>query len=241
MKNLLFLFIAMCFTFGACSNDETTQQEEAEKLDKMYDEIIHYSQVDSQPCTNPEEWAFIKSEPSNCAAYILYNKKIDADILKKKIDNYIAARGKFNEKWGIYNTSVCMTTPLPTGVECADGKPKLIYSSNITTESTKNEDFAILESMRKKIIGFTEINTKTCLNEQDWGMIQLDASQCSVNAGFIVYSKTIDVTILQTKITEYNIAHGKVFEKWKILEDFCDVPKPNSIKCVDGKPTLYIK
>lgn len=121
-----------------------------------------------------------------------------------------------------------------------DENAKENLQNKITTKSTKEEDFTTLENMRKEIIDFTKINTITCTNEQNWAMIKLDASQCSGNAGYILYYKQVDLTILEKKISEYNLAQGKVYEKWKILVDFCaDVEKPNSIRCVDNKPQLF--
>lgn len=112
--------------------------------------------------------------------------------------------------------------------------------SKITAESTKDEDFATLDLMRKDIIVYTEAETKACTNAQDWGMILLDPSQCSGNGGYIVYSKSVNLEILKKKIDEYNLAQGKVYEKWKILVDFCNnVSKPNRINCVDNKPQLF--
>ncbi|MBW1656292.1 hypothetical protein [Flavobacterium quisquiliarum] len=128
MKKLSFFLLAICITTISCSKDESTREEEQARLDKMYQEIIDYSQINSKSCTNPEEWTFMKYSPSNCSGYIIYNKAVDADIFRKKIDQYREAQGKFDAKWGVYYTSVCPVRPAPTSIECIDGKPSLIYS-----------------------------------------------------------------------------------------------------------------
>lgn len=60
MKRIAILVFVICSTFAACSNDDSTSQEEDNAaLKVMYDEIISLSLIKSLPCTNPEEWAFI--------------------------------------------------------------------------------------------------------------------------------------------------------------------------------------
>lgn len=125
MKKISFILLTASLILTACSKDESTQEEESARLEKMYNEIVEYSQVSSKPCTNSDEWAFMKLGASSCSGYIVYNKKIDVAVFQKKIDQYLEAQGKFGAKWKIYN--VCMMTPPPTGIKCVDEKPTLIY------------------------------------------------------------------------------------------------------------------
>lgn len=131
MKKLILLFSAICLTFVACSNDETTLQEDSARLDKMIAEITEYSQVNTQTCTDPDEWAFTKFGNTTCSGYILYSKKIDVTILQKKIDNYLKAKANFDVKWGVVAIEECILTNPPTGVECVDAKPKLVYANGL--------------------------------------------------------------------------------------------------------------
>lgn len=128
MKKLIFLLFAVCLIFGACSNDETTQEEDTAMLDKMYKEIVEFSLINSQPCTNPEDWAYMKLDPSGCSGYIMYSKKIDLAVFQKKIDKYINTRGKIYSKWGLYaDYADCVMVIPPTGIECIDEKPTLVF------------------------------------------------------------------------------------------------------------------
>ncbi|KFF05907.1 hypothetical protein [Flavobacterium reichenbachii] len=135
MKKLSFILLAICFAFASCSNDnESTMEEDSARLDKMYDDIVAYTQINSTPCSNPEEWGFIQSQNNSCggnAGYIAYSKKIDLSILQKKIENYGKAKNSFYIKWGILN-DVCQWKAPPTNVECVDGKPKLIFGDLIS-------------------------------------------------------------------------------------------------------------
>ncbi|MFC0778083.1 hypothetical protein [Flavobacterium sp. HJSW_4] len=129
MKNLSFILFVVSLLCFSCSSDETTREEESAKLEKMYNEIVAYSQINSKTCTNPEEWAFTKFGNSNCSSYILYNKQIDAAVFQKKVDEYIVAKGKFNVKWGVLSDCMPMQVPalIPSQIECKDGKPVIKY------------------------------------------------------------------------------------------------------------------
>ncbi|WP_433829413.1 hypothetical protein [Flavobacterium anhuiense] len=128
MKKLSFILFATSLICFSCSNDESTKDEESARLDKMYNEIITDSQVNSKPCTNPEDWTYTKFGNSGCSGYILYNKQIDAVAFQKKVDQYIAARGKFHVKWGILADCI-LTSPsmIPSEIQCIDGKPVIKY------------------------------------------------------------------------------------------------------------------
>jgi hypothetical protein len=134
MKKLSFILLSVCFTLASCSNDnESTMEEDAARLDKMYEDIVAYTQINSTPCSNSEEWGFIQSQNNSCgenAGYIAYSKKIDITILQKKIDNYSKAKSSFSSKWELFY-DVCQWKAPPINVECVDGKPKLIFSDLI--------------------------------------------------------------------------------------------------------------
>ncbi|MBO9585475.1 MAG: hypothetical protein J7574_15025 [Flavobacterium sp.] len=129
MKKLSFILFATTLMCFSCSNDESTQEEESARLEKMYNEIVQYSQINSKPCTDPEDWGFMKFGASSCSGYILYNKQIDVAVFQKKVDQYIAAKGKFDAKWGIFYDCMMLPTPSPSDVKCIDGKPYISYNS----------------------------------------------------------------------------------------------------------------
>lgn len=133
MKKLPFLFLAICLVFGACSNDESTQEEDAAKLQSIYNDIILYSKINTEPCNNPEEWGFTKLFASDCPSgdFILYSKKIDFKTLQKKIAKYRKQREIFLLKWGLLGleNDICSAETVPTGVKCVDNKPQLSFVS----------------------------------------------------------------------------------------------------------------
>lgn len=129
MKKLSFIVFTICLIFASCSNDENSQEEDSKKLEKMYNEIIVASLANSEPCTNPAEWAIAGIGSKACggyAGYIVYSKKINSDEFLAKVKKYTDAQSVYNKKWGV--GSDCSLAIEPTGVECVDGKPTLTYS-----------------------------------------------------------------------------------------------------------------
>ena len=130
MKKLSFILLAICFTFASCNSDDNDPQtEESQKLEKMYREIVKASLANSKPCTNPDEWSFTAVNLSACgkdSGFIIYSKKINTEEFIKKVEKYLEAQMAFNKKWNIALT--CEIRSTPSGVDCADGKPVLIYN-----------------------------------------------------------------------------------------------------------------
>lgn len=128
MKKLSFIVFVVCLLFS-CSNDESSQEEDAQRLDKMYTEIITASLANSEPCTSPQEWDFVASGAKPCggyAAYIVYSKKINVEKFLEKIKKHSDAQNDYNKKWGV--VSDCAMEVKPTGIKCSEGKPVLSYA-----------------------------------------------------------------------------------------------------------------
>lgn len=129
MKKLSFIVFVICLIFVSCSSDENSQEEEGQKLEKMHSEIVNLSMSNSQTCTNPDEWDFTRISANACGgvnAFIIYSKKTDKVKFLAKVDQYIKAQAAYNKKWKIIATCDLMLPP--SGIECAEGKPKFVYS-----------------------------------------------------------------------------------------------------------------
>ena len=129
MKKLCFILFAICLTLVSCSNDDdSARNKEQQNLDKMYQEIIAVSLVNSKPCTNATEWDFTAIGSKSCGGaigYIAFSKTIDKTVFLAKVKAYTDAQAAFNIKWNIMST--CDIVLPPSSVDCVDGKPKLIY------------------------------------------------------------------------------------------------------------------
>lgn len=129
MKNLCFIIIVLCLSFSSCSNDDNVPQDvDAQELEKMHQEIITLSKVNSELCTDSKNWNFTPLGSKACggvALYIPYSKSIDKNAFLAKVKTYTDAQTAYDKKWNIMST--CDIVKPPTGVECVDGKPKLSY------------------------------------------------------------------------------------------------------------------
>lgn len=128
MKKLSFIFVILCLITASCSSDENDAQEKnAQELEKMYQEIVTLSKVNSETCTDSKDWDFTAIGAKACGGpekFIAYSKKINTVEFLVKVKTYTDAKVAFNTKWNIMST--CDVAIPPAGVGCTDGKPVLV-------------------------------------------------------------------------------------------------------------------
>lgn len=132
MKKSSFILAALCVIFMSCNNDESNnnQEEDLQKLEKMYQEIVTLSQVNSQTCTDSKDWDFTAIGAKACGGpekFIIYSKKINTAEFLAKVKTYSDAKAAFNVKWNI--SSTCDVPVPPDGIGCVDGKPVFLRNT----------------------------------------------------------------------------------------------------------------
>lgn len=129
MKKLTFIICALCLISVSCSNDDSVDRErDYQNLGKMYREILSLSKINSELCTDSDDWDFTPIGSKSCggsAGYIAYSKKIDKTEFLAKVKTYTEAEAAFNKKWNVVST--CDVVSPPTSIDCVEGKPKLSY------------------------------------------------------------------------------------------------------------------
>lgn len=129
MKKLIFIICTLCLVFVSCSNDDSADRErDYQNLGKMYREILSLSKINSELCTDSDQWDFTAIGSKSCggsAGYIAYSKKIDKTEFLAKVKTYTDAEAAFNTKWSVVST--CDVIAPPTSIACVEGKPKLSY------------------------------------------------------------------------------------------------------------------
>jgi len=108
---------------------ESDRQIEEESLEKLYNEIIELSLVNTQECTNAKEWAFTSIGSNPCGGpwrYIPYSLKINVTDFMSKVYQYNMQEMNYNRRWRIIG--ICMVTKKPSGIECNNGKATLVYN-----------------------------------------------------------------------------------------------------------------
>ncbi len=125
MKYLMFIALAFTILLTGCKK-ETTQDEDIRILDAQFSSIL--ATANSVECTNPEEWTFTPIGAKPCggpANFLAYSTTIDTAAFLQSVAAYTAAQEDYNEKWGL--TSDCTVLTPPSGVDCYEGIPSLIY------------------------------------------------------------------------------------------------------------------
>lgn len=127
MKKLVLLLFTTCFFLASCSNDnESSRQEDEDKLYKKFDELINLSEQYTSPCTNPDEWAYTEIINPCGHQLMLYSKKINTTAFLQKVERYNKLSQAHKKKWKLLCFDDVIQGTLK-GIECIDGKPKLIY------------------------------------------------------------------------------------------------------------------
>lgn len=132
MKKIYTLvFLAFCLFIGGCSSDN--EEEERISLKEKYQEIINLST--SVSCEDATEWkiASVTENHCNTPIFIAYSVKIDEKQLLKLMNEYVSMYDKYAKKWGLECTAIGI--PIPSGVECKDGKPVFVYEDKVPLPS----------------------------------------------------------------------------------------------------------
>jgi len=110
---------------------ESDRKIEEESLEKLYNEIIELSLVNTQECSNAKEWAFTSIGSNPCGGpwrYIPYSLKINVTDFMSKVYQYNMQEMNYNRRWKMIG--VCIIPNKPSGIGCNNGKATLIYSNN---------------------------------------------------------------------------------------------------------------
>lgn len=130
MKQIKYLSLIFSLILSnTCSetHEEITQQEEAQYLQELFDEIQNMAK--SVTCEDASIWQFTSYGSKACGGpigYIAYANTIDTQLFLEKVATHKAAENAYNQKWGI--ASDCMIAAEPTDVTCENGEAVLIYS-----------------------------------------------------------------------------------------------------------------
>lgn len=133
MKIIISSFCFVILLFVGCSDtksiidkkEATDQETDQQELITLFSEIK--TEAESISCINANEWSFTAYGSKACGGpqgYIAYPKSNETLFLEK-VTIYTNLEKAYNKKWNIFST--CDIAAKPTGVECKNGKPNLIY------------------------------------------------------------------------------------------------------------------
>ncbi|MEN2400059.1 hypothetical protein GKZ90_0009735 [Flavobacterium sp. MC2016-06] len=247
MKKISLLVLTIALVFTSCSNDDllpkvknpvkpdntSVKDEESKNLEKMYNEIVTLSLGKTETCAVSGEWDFIAVGSKACGGpveYLPYYLYINKDNFNDKVKAYNKKQAEFNTKWNI--TSTCDVIPMPEIVSCVNGKPTLLYRSDMDLEKQN------LKQMYEEIITLSLVNSKSCSNPQKWYYTAIGKQICGGPLEYIPYSLEIDRTNFLSKVDVYTEKLSAFHKKWKMVSTCNVTPAPIAIDCVNNKPTL---
>ncbi len=111
------------FVLFSCSSDDGETD-----LDVQFNELVALSE--SVACEDSSDWRFAGLGSKPCGGptgHIAYSIKIDTVDFLNKLNDYNEAVRARNEREG--RISDCAIEPSPSGIQCQDGKPVLIYGA----------------------------------------------------------------------------------------------------------------
>lgn len=135
MKNYFLVLLILPFlsvSITSCK-DESARNKKKDKdlqqLNVLFQEIE--TMANQATCENAADWKFIFVGSDVCSAstatYVAYSTKMDQSLFLQKIVLYKERQKAFAAKWETQLACPDVIRAKPKGVECVNGKPKLIY------------------------------------------------------------------------------------------------------------------
>lgn len=127
MRTFYSILFTLFLSLLACDiKEETTQNEELDKLNNLYENI--HTLATSKTCEESDDWNFTPNGHKACGGpkeYIAYSSNIDTTLFLELVKEYTSLEKEYNQKWEI--VSDCSTPQEPVSVTCKDNVPTFNY------------------------------------------------------------------------------------------------------------------
>lgn len=223
MKKILTSLIVLTLLMGCSKDEEKSYTYWSNLVEKKQIEINNL--VQSVACTDVSDFEIIAKN-----GYHLVHPTVKStfEILQTELDNLLKERSKADPIKDAEN--LLFTHPItPIKKICENGKPKLIFPSDLSLEEINVElplRYAEISAFYKDV---------PCTDANAW-FIYVIRNACCLES--MAIHKTIGTQELTTKINSYN----RLIEAKMTLEGTtCLAPCPDratAITCMDGKATL---
>lgn len=136
MKSGLVIFgLIIVAVIAACEKQLIPGNPEGEslQLQALYREIDSIAGL--YVCDDVEEWQFTAIGDKPCGGptgYIAFSSRLDTASFLNKVETYTNLQREYNLKWDV--VSDCMYVTSPSRIICEDGKPKLVWDSQVNEE-----------------------------------------------------------------------------------------------------------
>lgn len=137
MRRLTFsaAFLVALIAAMACEKQSMIGSPEAESLllERLHHEID--SLAASYPCDDVAEWRFTAVGEKPCGGptgYVAYSTEMDTAAFLHKVEVYTQRQRSYNAKWSV--VSDCLFLTPPSRIVCQDGKAKLVWDAEATSQ-----------------------------------------------------------------------------------------------------------
>jgi len=119
-------FFVVLFALYGCPQERDPQDMALADLEYQWSQILALAQ--SVPCEDPAQWAYTPYGNQACGGpqgYLAYPLTIDVDRFLNLVEQYRQAENQYNIDFNI--VSSCALPAEPTGVDCVDQLPVILY------------------------------------------------------------------------------------------------------------------
>jgi len=116
----------LLLTLYGCPQERDPQDMALADLEYQWSQIL--ALVQSAPCEDPAQWSYTPYGSKACGGpqgYLAYPLTIDVDRFLNLVEQYRQAENQYNIDFNI--ASPCDAPLEPTGVDCVDQLPVLLY------------------------------------------------------------------------------------------------------------------
>ena len=111
----------------------------------------------------------------------------------------------------------------------------IVFSCTNNSKSSKEEDLAELTTLQEEIELL--VDSGVCTENSSCDYLAFGSKACGGPKAYLVFSTSIDVTLLQQKAATYNALENAYNQKWGIISDCMYLLPPTSVACINGKCT----
>ncbi|WP_242203446.1 hypothetical protein [Aestuariivivens insulae] len=97
------------------------------------------------------------------------------------------------------------------------------------TPLTQEQELAQLQDFKSEVEALA--STSICNETSECKFIAFGSKPCGGPWSYLIYSTSIDVNALESKVQDYNAQEHKYNQKWGIVSDCSLAAKPIDIKC----------
>ncbi len=114
----------------------------------------------------------------------------------------------------------------------------MLETAPLVFDGDLNSDTAKLEALFNEIVSMA--GSEVCSDSKEWLSTPFGYRSCGgiAPAGYLAYSKKINVDAFLEKVAVYRVSQKRLNEKWQLVSTCELIQEPKGIRCEDGAAVL---